>query len=109
MARVVLLVLYAYDIEKTAEFYAALGFAFVRERHGRGPAHYAAEQDGFVLEIYPSGDPCSPMRLQVDVDDLEEAEAQLTVLGFRPRSEHTYFDPDGRIVVIAENKTPLIH
>jgi len=34
-------------------FYEAMGLVFEKHRHGSGPEHYACEQDGFVLEVYP--------------------------------------------------------
>jgi hypothetical protein len=33
--------------------YEKLGFEFDYHRHGKGPYHYASEQNGFVFEIYP--------------------------------------------------------
>ena len=33
--------------------YEKLGFEFDYHRHGKGPYHYAPEQNGFVFEIYP--------------------------------------------------------
>lgn len=33
--------------------YEYLGFSFDYHRHGKGPFHFASEQDGFVFEIYP--------------------------------------------------------
>lgn len=30
-----------------------MGLVFEKHRHGSGPEHYACEQDGFVLEVYP--------------------------------------------------------
>ena len=33
--------------------YEHIGFDFDYHRHGKGPYHYASEQNGFVLEIYP--------------------------------------------------------
>jgi hypothetical protein len=48
-----LLTIRALDVERTMDFYAALGLRFVRERHGEGPVHYAALCDGLVFEIYP--------------------------------------------------------
>jgi hypothetical protein len=32
--------------------YEKLGFKFDYHRHGKGPLHYASEQNGFVFEIY---------------------------------------------------------
>lgn len=49
-----LLVIRVSDIERSRPWYEDLGFSFAREQHGSGPVHYAAEQQGFVLELYPA-------------------------------------------------------
>ncbi|MCM8540840.1 MAG: hypothetical protein NE328_11250 [Lentisphaeraceae bacterium] len=49
-----LLVLRCNDIEKCREFYQKLGFIFQKEKHGKGPEHYASDNFGFVLELYPA-------------------------------------------------------
>jgi catechol 2,3-dioxygenase-like lactoylglutathione lyase family enzyme len=48
-----LLVLRTADIDRLGLFYEALGMAFVRERHGRGPEHLASSHQGATFEIYP--------------------------------------------------------
>ena len=50
-----LIVLYVANIETSKTFYEALGLRFQKEKHGKGPEHYAAEIEGVVLEIYPRG------------------------------------------------------
>lgn len=42
------------NIEAVKEFLEDFGLAFVLEKHGDGPEHYACETEGKVLEIYPS-------------------------------------------------------
>nr|WP_231972566.1 glyoxalase/bleomycin resistance/dioxygenase family protein [Nocardiopsis alborubida] len=55
LPRATLLVLYTDRVEECRAFYAGLGLRFVRERHGSGPEHHAAElADGMVVEIYPA-------------------------------------------------------
>lgn len=49
-----LMVIYTADLERTRQFYAALGLGFEREQHGRGPIHYAARLGEVVLELYPA-------------------------------------------------------
>lgn len=49
------LVLKVADVEATKAHFEAMGLAFVAERHGTGPDHWACEVDGSVLEIYPVG------------------------------------------------------
>ncbi len=48
------LVIRAVDMERVLEFFQQLGLEFVEEKHGRGPVHYACDQNGVVFEIYPS-------------------------------------------------------
>ncbi|WP_232833038.1 glyoxalase/bleomycin resistance/dioxygenase family protein [Nocardiopsis sp. TNDT3] len=55
LPRGTLLVLHTGRVEECRAFYAGLGLRFVRERHGSGPEHHAAELDGgAVVEIYPA-------------------------------------------------------
>lgn len=55
--------------------YEKLGFKFEYHQHGNGPFHYAAEQNGFVFEIYPLTKSMekadNSLRLGFDVDDLK--------------------------------------
>lgn len=46
MAGLNLLVLRTDDLEKSRDFYAALGLAFEKHKHGTGPSHYACESGG---------------------------------------------------------------
>lgn len=48
-----LIVIRSRDIDRLAEFYSLLGCDFTKEKHGKGPEHYAHEEDGCVFEIYP--------------------------------------------------------
>ncbi len=48
-----LIVLRVTDLERSREFYEALGLEFVQERHGTGPMHYACDLDGTIFELYP--------------------------------------------------------
>jgi len=40
-----------------ASFYSALGFDFVRHRHGHGAEHLSSTLGGTVFEIYPASSP----------------------------------------------------
>ncbi|MFF5567156.1 VOC family protein [Streptomyces sp. NPDC012623] len=89
-----LVVLYTDRLTACRDFYTGLGLAFVRERHGSGPEHYAAVLDGgAVLELYPA-------------DDRRPATGSLRLgltapaTAARPEGEHTLKDPDGRTVVL---------
>lgn len=52
-----LIVIRARDVQKLASFYSALGFSFVRHRHGNGPEHLSATIGEAVFEIYPASGP----------------------------------------------------
>ena len=41
------------EAEAAARFYEALGLRFQRHAHGSGPEHYASDDPGCLLEIYP--------------------------------------------------------
>lgn len=52
-----LVVLRVADLVVAQRFYAALGLAFERHRHGSGPEHLACElPGGAVFELYPRGE-----------------------------------------------------
>jgi lactoylglutathione lyase len=51
-----LVVLRSADLARAARFYAALGLRLMKEQHGTGPEHLAAELGEAVFEIYPQGD-----------------------------------------------------
>jgi len=48
-----LLVIRTSNLELLQKQYQILGFQFDYHKHGNGPYHYASENNGFVLEIYP--------------------------------------------------------
>lgn len=86
MVKLNLLVLRCRDIQASKQFYEGLGMQFVQEQHGNGPAHFAAECDGMVFELYP----------------LKPSEAADNIrLGFQTdtvRERILVTDPDGRKV-----------
>lgn len=47
------LVIRTEKMEETKQFFQSIGLEFVEEKHGNGPAHWACEINGNVLEIYP--------------------------------------------------------
>ena len=95
--RAELRVLYTEQPEACRAFYAGLGLDLVREHHGAGPVHYAAElAHGLVLEIYPAAAGRATGRLRLGL--------VVAATGDLPAGEHTLADPDGRTVVVtAEN------
>lgn len=42
-------------MEEVKAHLEAMGLSFVAEKHGSGPDHWACENEGGVLEIYPVG------------------------------------------------------
>ena len=52
-----LVVIRSQDIEKLASFYSAMGFRFVRHRHGSGPEHLSCSFGTAIFEIYPAASP----------------------------------------------------
>ncbi|GAA4541495.1 VOC family protein [Pseudonocardia xishanensis] len=88
-----LIVIYTERLDQCRDFYGALGLDLVREQHGSGPVHYAAElEGGLVLEIYPGSAEQHTGRLRLGLTvpataRLSEGERRLT-------------DPDGRTIVV---------
>jgi len=92
-----LLVLYSERVEECREFYSSLGVELVREQHGSGPVHYAAElAGGLVVEIYPGTAERSTGRLRLGL--------VVPSTSYLPTGEHTLTDPDGRVVVVTASK-----
>lgn len=111
-----LIVIRSVDPASLATFYTTLGAAFEEHRHGRGPAHYAYDVDGFVFEIYPRQPDTSATtttRLGFSVRSIEEAER--TLLGnpsatiVRPAYDSpwgrrlVFEDPEGHRVELVES------
>lgn len=87
-----LLVIYTVQLDAVRDFYLGLGLPLVREQHGAGPVHYAAEMaGGLVVEFYPGKPDRATGRLRLG----------FTVTGGRyPPGERILSDPDGRTVVV---------
>lgn len=99
------LVLRCADLERSREFYEALGFVAVREKHGNGPEHYALETHGLVIELYPSvRTPTTGLRLGLEVRSLAEAERGVREVGATvvrvSESSALFLDPDGNEVAL---------
>ncbi|MFM9594877.1 glyoxalase/bleomycin resistance/dioxygenase family protein [Streptomyces scabiei] len=95
-ARVTLLVLYSPLLEECRHFYQGLGLSFAAERHGQGPAHYAAVLgDGVVFELYPARPDrqTDALRLGLRVDGTKSTPPL-------PPGRHLLTDPDGRTVEV---------
>lgn len=74
-AQVNLVVLYVPDIEEMKGFLSAYGLSFEQHQHGNGPIHYGCENNGLVLELYPSNtnNPPTHCRLGIQVKSMESA------------------------------------
>jgi len=59
------------DLERTRQFYEALGLQLVPEQHGSGLKHYSSDVGGVILEFYPfAGKPTSGLQLGLVVPDI---------------------------------------
>lgn len=111
-----LVVLRSPQLEVVADFYRLLGIDFIKEKHGKGPEHFAGRVGDAILEIYPlkQGSSIEPgSRIGFTVANLEELvkklcsagvmiieEAKQTKWGYRA----VVRDPDGRAVELSEGK-----
>ncbi len=97
-ASVTLLVIYTQRLSECVAFYTDLGLPLVREQHGQGPVHYAAElAGGLVLELYPGQPERITGRLRLGFS------AAATTA--HPDGEHRLTDPDGRVVLLTDRDT----
>jgi lactoylglutathione lyase len=111
------LVLFAADVDKTADFYRAIGLELEHEDHGEGPVHCATELGGVHFAIYPtevSGR--APARRAAGssfpgfcVGALDDVTASLRRTGATVLTEHEQMpwgwqvvveDPDGRAIEV---------
>jgi len=117
MIEVGALVLYARDMQETAEFYRNLGIPLEKEDHGEGPIHFATELGVVHYAIYPAQSPGSaPERRSSGdtfhgffVDSLDAVVDRLKSTGAHILSDHEVMpwgcrivvrDPDGRAVEV---------
>ena len=114
MARLNLLVLRCQDLEAAREFHERLGYAFQKHRHGQGPEHYACENAGFVLELYPaSAEDRDRTGVGFAVENVDATRGQFASAGLNPSEvqsnpwgrSFTVRDPDGRRVEITQPLT----
>lgn len=110
-----LLVLKTSQLDRLKAFYECIGCLFVKEKHGKGPVHYAAEMEGCLLELYPipvGKDSEAPtIRVGFRVERLDEVitlfqEQALPIDQAPVASPWGYravvIDPDGRKVELVE-------
>jgi hypothetical protein len=109
-----LLVLRCKDVELTRRFYEKLGISFATEKHGNGPEHYAWQNAGFVLELYPASPRQAPDNVRLGFSTPLLADISGNVL-YSPdikvakppyatadRLLMLLGDPDGRMVEISQ-------
>jgi lactoylglutathione lyase len=111
------LVLFAADVNTTADFYRAIGLELEHEDHGEGPVHFATELGGVHFAIYPTDvRGRAPARRAVGssfpgfyVAALDEVTESLRQLGASVLTEHEQMpwgcrvvveDPDGRAIEV---------
>lgn len=105
-----LVVLRCRDIEKTKAFYEHFGMAFQLEQHGNGPKHYAHDDEGGVLELYPATGSADQTGLGFTSTDIEGLNKRLKLGKYAPRDvratemgrQFVVLDPDGRRVEVTE-------
>lgn len=106
-----LVVIRSADISLSADFYRAIGFTLVEEKHGSGPLHFAAKVGRTVLEIYPLGrrQPTSDVRLGFFVTGLDVILERLNSSVLPLDTEYGYqavlIDPDGHTIELTEQIT----
>jgi catechol 2,3-dioxygenase-like lactoylglutathione lyase family enzyme len=110
ISAITLIVLRCADIERSREFYEALGLVLVAEQHAAGPRHYSATIGGTVLELYPRRDAeTRGLRFGLSVSDLATAVSAVERVGGRvvpaePRRTPCAVvrDPDGHTIELTE-------
>ncbi|MFD3696824.1 hypothetical protein ACFWUZ_11850 [Streptomyces sp. NPDC058646] len=96
-----LAVIYTTRLDACRDFYSGLGLDLVPERHGNGPAHYAAAlSGGGVLELYPTTRRPATGYLRLGLTAPSSAAVEL------PTGRHTLIDPDGRTIVLTVPEGP---
>jgi len=75
-----LVVIRCSNLHQSLRFYETLGVVFVPEQHGSGPHHYSARLGSTVLELYPTAEPTTPVRLGIGVVDVSATVANVRAL-----------------------------
>ena len=113
-----LVVIYSPNPETICAFYERLGMRFARERHGRGPEHFAAQLGELVFEIYPlpaDDSPANSVRLGFAVAALDKLLETLLDAGGKLITEPldspwgrraVMADPEGRRLELVEARGP---
>jgi catechol 2,3-dioxygenase-like lactoylglutathione lyase family enzyme len=97
------------DLERSRQFYEALGLRLTPERHGSGSEHYSCTLGEVVLELYPfAGKATSGLRLGLVVSNLERALESLRAKGIavniRDGGAAKVSDPDGHQIALEQDQ-----
>src|SRR6185369_2197972 len=97
------------DLERSRQFYQAIGLVLTAEQHGSGPLHYSTKLGTTVLELYPASAEPSNVRLGVAVIDVAAAVESVRAIGGRVDREPTaqlstavVRDPDNNPVELSQ-------
>jgi lactoylglutathione lyase len=111
------LVLFAADVNNTADFYRTIGLDLEHEDHGEGPVHFAVDLGGVHFAIYPTEQSGRAPALRAAgnsfpgfyVAALDAVTESLRRMGARVLREHEQMpwgcrvvveDPDGRAIEV---------
>jgi hypothetical protein len=115
-----LLVLKTRQVDRVRTFYQALGIAFIEERHGSGPRHFAGRVGDVVMEVYPlpddgTADPSTRLSFTVGnmVDVVQAVQGLDAPMVKQPTQtawglQAVVKDPDGRSVELIQRRSPLL-
>jgi lactoylglutathione lyase len=104
------IVLRCADLERSRQFYEALGLRLSVEQHGTGSRHYSCDVGGIVLELYPlAGKATSGARVGLVVSDLDRVIQAVRSFGAEVATGSSgsamVVDPDGHQIAL-EMKRP---
>ena len=103
------MVLRCADIERSRQFYEALGLRLSPEQHGTGAKHYSCDVGGTVLELYPlSGSGTPGLRFGLIVSALDRIVDSLRSSGAAVAQDSptsaTVVDPDGHQIALEQER-----
>lgn len=111
-----LVVIRSKDLVAAKDFYEILGLQFKYHQHGEGPQHIAAENDGFVFEIYPyvEGKSTEGVRIGFRVNSIDFILSHIPekmIVSSKKESEWgtraVVSDPDGHRVELIEGRKTM--
>ncbi|CAN5158178.1 hypothetical protein BH09MYX1_BH09MYX1_06960 [soil metagenome] len=96
------------DLQKSRDFYAALGLELTREQHEGGPVHFSSSMSGVLLQLYPAKLVGAPTRIGLRVASVSAATAATTKAGGTLRyvavdsPKAVVLDPDDHAIELSE-------